>query len=138
MTLQVELVSPEAIVWSGEANMVIARTLEGDAAFMEGHIPMIGALATGIVRVIADGEPERQIAVHSGFVEVTPTDGGATKVAVLSDMAELAEDVDLSRAQGAKDRAEEALRADADDEVASAALRRAEVRILVAEAATKR
>jgi F-type H+-transporting ATPase subunit epsilon len=59
-------------------------------------------------------------------------------VAVLSDMAELAEDVDLSRAQGAKDRAEEALRADADDEVASAALRRAEVRILVAEAATKR
>jgi F-type H+-transporting ATPase subunit epsilon len=95
MAMQVELVSPEAIVWSGEANMVIARTLEGDAAFMEGHIPMIGALATGIVRVIADGEPERQIAVHSGFVEVTPTDGGATKVAVLSDMAELAEDIDL-------------------------------------------
>lgn len=107
MTLQVELVSPEAIVWSGEANMVIARTLEGDAAFMEGHIPMIGALATGVVRVVADGEPERQIAVHSGFVEVTPTGEGNTKVAVLSDMAELAEDIDLKRAQEAKGRAEE-------------------------------
>lgn len=137
MTLQVELVSPEAIVWSGEANMVIARTLEGDAAFMEGHIPMIGALAMGVVRVIADDEPERQIAVHSGFVEVTPTGDGNTKVAVLSDMAELAEDIDLSRAQTAKGRAEEALRADAEDSEAAAALRRAEVRISVAEAAGK-
>ena len=56
----------------------------------------------------------------------------------MSSPRELAEDVDLARARGAKERAEEALRADADDEVASAALRRAEVRILVAEAATKR
>ena len=137
MTLQVELVSPEAIVWSGEANMVIARTLEGDAAFMEGHIPMIGALATGVVRVVADGEPERKIAVHSGFVEVTPTGEGNTKVAVLSDMAELAEDIDLKRAQEAKGRAEDVLRTSEDDEQAKGALRRAEVRIAVAEAAKR-
>lgn len=137
MALQVELVSPEAIVWSGEANMVIARTLDGDIAFLEGHIPMIGALAMGVVRVIADGEPERQIAVHSGFVEVVPTDEGATKVAVLSDMAELSEDIDLSRAQAAKGRAEEALRADAEDADAASALRRAKVRISVAEGTSK-
>ncbi|MEZ5380376.1 MAG: ATP synthase F1 subunit epsilon [Microthrixaceae bacterium] len=131
MALQVELVSPEAIVWSGEANMVIARTLEGDAAYMEGHIPTIAALATGVVRVLADDAPERQLAVHSGFIEVAPG-GTGTKVAVLSDMAELAEDIDVARAEAAKARAEEALRADDEDAEAKAALRRAETRIAAA------
>ena len=68
---------------------------------------------------------------------MTPTGEGNTKVAVLSDMAELAEDIDLKRAQEAKGRAEDVLRTSEDDEQAKGALRRAEVRIAVAEAAKR-
>ena len=60
MTFQVELVSPEAITYSGEAEMVIARTLEGgDIAFQPGHVPFIGVLAVWSVEVIRpDGDRE--------------------------------------------------------------------------------
>jgi F-type H+-transporting ATPase subunit epsilon len=65
--------------------------------------------------------------VHGGFVEV-----GHNRVIILSDVAELPRDIDVERAQAAKERAEEELRANADDEEALAALNRADVRIEVA------
>ena len=79
--------------------------------------------------VLADGAQER-FAVHGGFVEVAHD-----RVIMLSDVAELAGDIDADRATAAKARAEEALRANADDEDAQAALARAEVRLEVAGAA---
>ena len=61
MTLHVELVSPDQVDFSGEAQMVIARTLDGDIAFMEGHVPFIGALASAPLRIIgADGADQGQ------------------------------------------------------------------------------
>ena len=57
MTLQVELVSPERILYSGEADMVIARTTEGDIAFLPGHAPFIGSLGIGPDRVRAAHVP---------------------------------------------------------------------------------
>jgi len=135
MALEVELVSPERIAYSGEAKMVICRTTAGDIAFLPGHIPFIGVLATHPVRLVLDDGSERVIAVHQGFVEVSPPDAdGNTRVTILSDVAELADTIDVARAQAAKDRAEEALRADAEDPEARAALVRAEVRLSVAAA----
>lgn len=135
MALEVELVSPERIAYSGEAKMVICRTTTGDIAFLPGHIPFIGVLATHPVRLQMEDGPERVIAVHQGFVEVSPLDAdGNTRVTILSDVAELADTIDVARAQAAKDRAEEALRADAEDPEARAALVRAEVRLSVAAA----
>ena len=130
MTFQVELVSPEAISYSGEAEMVIARTLEGgDIAFQPGHVPFIGVLAVWSVDVIRpDGERDT-IAVHQGFIQVA-----GTKVSILSDVSESAGDIDVVRAEEARSIAEQALTADRDDEDAAGALARAELRLRVATA----
>ena len=130
MTFQVELVSPEAISYSGEAEMVIARTLEGgDIAFQPGHVPFIGVLAVWSVDVIRpDGERDT-IAVHQGFIQVA-----GTKVSILSDVSESAGDIDVARAEEARSIAEQALAADRDDEDAAGALARAELRLRVASA----
>ncbi len=136
MALEVELVSPERIAYSGEARMVICRTTTGDIAFLPGHIPFIGVLATHPVRLQLEDGSEKVIAVHQGFVEVSPPDEqGNTRVTILSDVAEMAADIDVARARTAKERAEEALRVDSEDPVAKAALVRAEVRLTAAEAA---
>jgi F-type H+-transporting ATPase subunit epsilon len=131
MPLLVELVSPERVAYTGEATMVICRTSEGDIAFLPGHEPFIGVLATHSVRVLLSDGGEQVIAVHQGFVEVSPPEGDTTRVTVLSDVCELAETVDAARAQAAKERAEAALAQDPDDPEAAAALERARVRLAV-------
>ena len=122
-TFPVTVVSPEQVLYEGEGEMVACRTTEGEIAFLPGHQPLLGALGTAKVRVIlADGE--QTIAVHEGFVEVS-----ADRVVVLSDVAELPEEIDAARAQAAKERAEAALASDPEDEDAKAALARAELRL---------
>jgi len=124
VALHVELVSPERIIYSGEADMVLARTTDGEIAFLTGHAPFIGALGIGQVVVTeADGTKVRA-AVHGGFVEVSHD-----RVTVLSDVAELSGDIDRSRAEAALRRAEDAVRASSTDEDAADALRRAQVRL---------
>lgn len=129
MTLHVEVVSPERILWTGDAEMVIARTVDGgEIAFLTGHAPFVGALDIGTVTVRAAEGADELIAVHGGFVEVSKD-----RVTILSDVAEIASQIDVVRAQAAADRAEAALRGETDAEV-DAALRRAQVRLAVAGA----
>ncbi len=129
MALQVELVSPEGILYEGDADMVIARTMEGgEIAFMSGHVPFVGTLAAGAVRIFEAGGAVKTLAAHRGFVSVANE-----RVSILSDVAELSESIDVARAEAAKTRAEEALR-NGENEDLRAALRRAEVRLQVARA----
>ena len=131
MTLHVEVVSPERILWTGEADRVIARTIGGgDIAFLTGHALFVGALDIHPVRVHAEDGTEERIAVHGGFVEVSND-----RVTVLSDVAEVSSQIDVERARAAQERAEAALRAENDVE-AEAALRRAQVRLEVATGAS--
>jgi F-type H+-transporting ATPase subunit epsilon len=125
VALQVELVSPERILWSGEAEMVVARTSEGDIAFLAGHSPFIGALGIGAVSIRATDGTEERAAVHGGFVEVSED-----RVTILSDVAELAGDIDAARARRALEAAERRDRA--EDAEAEAALRRARLRVELA------
>ncbi|HAY51477.1 MAG: ATP synthase F1 subunit epsilon [Acidimicrobiaceae bacterium] len=130
MPLRVELVSPERIVYEGEAELVIARTTDGEIGFQPGHVPFVGNLVSSVIRIaLSDGGVQR-IAVHSGFVEVSDN-----HVALLSDVAELAEDIDTDRAKNALDRANELLAGDSENEEAAMALQRAEVRLLAADGA---
>ena len=130
--MEVQLVSPEQVLYTGEAKMVVVRTLGGgDIAFEENHAPFLGALAAWPARVKFEDGSQQWFAVHGGFVEVSND-----HVIVLSDVAELPEQIDLERAQDAKARAEAALRADEHDEEAKAALARAETRLKVAGAGT--
>lgn len=124
--LQVELVSPERILFSGEAKTVIARTSGGDIAFQPGHVPFIGTLQIHPVRIVMADDTEEVVAVHEGFIECA-----FDRVTVLSDVAELASQIDVARARAAEERAE-ANTARLDDATNEAALRRARVRLQVA------
>jgi len=127
---KVELVSPEAVTYTGEATMVIARTIdEGDIAFQSGHVPFIGALAVWSVDVIREDGDRDVFAVHRGFVQVS-----GDEVTILSDVSEKADEIDVDRARAAKAAAEEALAADGADPEAEGALERAELRLQVAGA----
>ena len=132
MAMQVELVSPERILYSGEAEMLVCRTLDGEVAFLANHAPFIGALGIGVVSIHGDDGSVVRVAVHGGFVEVSNN-----KVTILSDVAELPEQIDVHRAEEAKTRAEADLaRWSADEQAeAQAALRRAEIRIEVSRPA---
>jgi F-type H+-transporting ATPase subunit epsilon len=134
VALDVALVSPERILYTGEADMVICRTSDGEIAFLNDHAPFVGALGIGVVRIKVPDGSETMAAVHGGFVEVRDN-----RVSILSDVAELPEQIDVERARRAKDEAERKLAAGGlDDEAeaeARAALRRAEVRLQVAEGA---
>jgi F-type H+-transporting ATPase subunit epsilon len=131
VTLHVEVVSPERILWTGDAVRVIARTVGGgEIAFLTGHAPFVGALDIGTVRVHTDEGGDETIAVHGGFVEVSHD-----RVTVLSDVAEVASQIDVERARAAQERAETHLRTEQDAE-AEAALRRARVRIAAASGST--
>jgi F-type H+-transporting ATPase subunit epsilon len=125
-TLHVTVVSPEQVLYEGDGEMVACRTMDGEIAFLPGHAPFLGALGTATVRVILP-EGEQKIAVHEGFVEV-----GNNRVVVLSDVAELPEQIDVARARASKAAAEAALATDGDDELAMGALARAELRLQVA------
>jgi len=126
-TMRVEVVSPERVLFSGEAKQVITRTLEGgEVAFLPGHAAFLGALTENHTRIyLADGSIQN-LAVHLGFVEV-----GAEHVTILSDSAELEEDIDVTRAKAAKERAETQMRVENNAEV-EADLRRAHARLSAA------
>jgi len=130
--LHVEVVSPEKILYTGEGEMVVCRTADGDIAFLPQHAQFLGALGIAKVRVIlppSSGQPdgEQVIAVHAGFVEVSND-----RVIVLSDVAELPEQIDVARAEAAKARAVGALAANEHDEEAASALARADLRLEIA------
>ena len=123
----VQLVSPEHILFDGEAEMVVCRPVEGAIAVLNGHVPYLGALADDEVRIILPGDGEAAAAVHGGFVQMT-----GDHLVVLSDLAELKEQIDVVRAENAKRRAGETLARDPENEEALAALARAETRLKVA------
>ncbi len=86
--LHVELVSPEEILFQGEAEMVVCRTTDGEIAFLTDHVPFLGGLGVGEVRIILPGHDVQTVQVEGGFVEVRDN-----RVIILSDAARLGEAV---------------------------------------------
>jgi len=123
-SIHVEVVSPERILYSGEATMVLTRTLGGgDIAFQANHAPFLGAITECVTKIYLAEGGVQDLAVHGGFVEVSNN-----RISILSDLAELSSEIDQERARRAMDRAEETMRQGHDAE-AEAALRRAHARI---------
>lgn len=120
MAINVDLVSVERMIWSGEATMVIARTTEGELGVLPGHAPLFGQLSDiGTVRIQREGDQELVAAVHGGFISIT-----AKGVSVLAELAELSDEIDVERAQRAYDDA-----SGRDDDAARADLARATSRL---------
>ncbi len=84
---QVDVVSPEATVWSGLATIVIARTPEGELGVMADHEPLMGALATGPVVIEAESGERTTIGVYGGFIQVLDN-----QVTLITDRAQITED----------------------------------------------
>jgi len=130
MALVAQLVSPERVLYEGDAEMVVCRTSDGEIAFLPGHVPFVGALGIAKVRIILPEKGEVAAAVHGGFVEVSHD-----TVTILSDVAELPDQIDAVRAETAKERAEREVASEPENEEAQAALARAELRLEGAAAA---
>ena len=122
--LNVAVVSAERLLWTGPAKSLVAKTPEGDIGILPGHEPVLALLVESPLRIEEPDGTKMLIAVHGGFFSVEHDN-----VNVIAEVAEMAEDIDLDRAQAALAR----IKADGvvTDEEAPA-LRRAETRIQVA------
>jgi F-type H+-transporting ATPase subunit epsilon len=113
-TLKLEIVTPESKVYSEDVDMVTLPGVEGEMGIFPMHVPLMTQLSAGEVSVLKGGQ-EFFLAVGDGFVEVT-----GERVSILTDMAIKAENIDESRAEEARKRAEARLAEKLDDsEVAS-------------------
>jgi F-type H+-transporting ATPase subunit epsilon len=105
-TLHVELLMPDRSLWSGEAGMVIAKTIDGDIGIMPGHSPVFGILSPGslvrIREVPGDDSPGDAVraAVRDGFLSVTND-----RVSILTSTGQIAADVDVPAARSDLDSA---------------------------------
>jgi len=129
--MTVEVVTPERVVYSGQAEMVIARGVEGDLGILPNHMPLVTPLKIAPVRIKVEGGQETKVAVSGGFMEVR-----GDKVTILAETAELPGDIDVERAKAAKERAEKRLAErypDLDVKRAERALQRALARLDVAK-----
>ncbi|GAA1237793.1 MULTISPECIES: F0F1 ATP synthase subunit epsilon [Pseudonocardia] len=123
--MRVELVAVERRIWSGDANFVLARTTVGEIGVLPGHEPTLAQLEeAGIVRIDGTDGSSTTLAVHGGFLSITPE-----SVTVLAEFAERAEEIDVARARAALDRA------NTSEPDGAAAAARANVRLKAAGAA---
>ncbi len=126
-SLHVELVAADRTVWSGEADMVIARTTEGDIGVLPNHAPTLSLMVDGVVEVnTAEGEVW-VAAVDDGFLSVAEN-----RVSVLSEHAEMSHEINLEKARQDLERAQTA---GEHEEEAAEAVRRAQARIRAVERA---
>ena len=131
MPIRVEIVSQDRPVFEGDVDIVVAPGEDGEMGILPHHAPLLTTLKPGVLKVRAGGH-EELFAISGGVMEVQPT-----LVTVLADAAERAEEIDISRAEEARKRAEASLLAGVprNSEAylsAEAALRRSNLRLQVA------
>jgi F-type H+-transporting ATPase subunit epsilon len=127
--VKVSIVAPEKQVWSGDADMVVCRSPEGEFAILSGHIPFLAALEPGRVSVY-ERDSKRDYFVGGGFLEAS----GGTDVYHVIMLADSAETLDKIDVQEARRHLEEARsKTDRDGEGAQNDLRVAQARLDLVE-----
>ena len=124
--VRLEIITPEKTFFDGETEQVIVRTTVGDVGILNGHAPYCAALGIGQMRIMIDGD-FRRAATSGGIIKVSKE-----KTVILVQSCEWAEDIDVARAEHAKQVAEERIKAAASDNeilLAEAKLKRALNRI---------
>ena len=128
-TFRLEIISPDRIFYTNDVLMVEYNTVEGEVGVYAEHIPMTQIIAPGRL-IITEENGQRTAALLSGFVEITPD-----KVTILAEAVEWPQNIDIARAERARDRAQQILSAEEDEQIpllAEAALKRALVRLDIA------
>ena len=126
MPVEVHVVTPDREVWSGEADLLIARGVDGEVGIQRGHIPLLVQLAIGPLRAKQAGGREVSAVVDGGFLHVSG-DAEATRADVLAAHAELAEEIDVEAARRQVSDLEEFLAQARDTAVAEAEITAAKV-----------
>lgn len=133
--LRLEIVTQERVVYSQDVDMVVAPGIDGVLGILPHHTPLLTSLRSGELKIKHGGQ-EEFFAVSGGFMEVRPD-----KVIILAETAELADEIDFSRAEEARERAEKALKEKppgVDLARIEGALRRSQVRLKVARRKQRR
>lgn len=120
------IISPDRTFYEGDVKMVEMVTTEGEIGVLKGHIPLTSIMKPGIVTIKEENETKRA-AVHEGFVEILQD-----RVTIMAEIAEWPEEIDLQRAEDAKERAEKRLKSNEngfDITRAEFAMRKALIRI---------
>jgi len=112
-TLKLEIVTPEAKTYSEDVEMVTLPAIEGEMGIYPNHVPLMTQLVPGEVLVRKDNQ-NYFLAIGEGFVQIT-----GERVAIMTDMAMKAENIDEAKAEEAKRRAEARLAEKLDDEEAA-------------------
>lgn len=123
---EVQVICPERVFFTGEADMLELKTTEGDIGILAGHIPLTAVLAPGVMRIMNGGEV-KEAALHEGFIEIL-----GDKVIVLAESCEWPDEIDINRANEAKIRAERRLKGaegEIDEVRAELALRKSLIRL---------
>ena len=135
-SIKLDIVTAERVVYSEDVDVIIAPGVEGQLGILPHHAPLMTTLQAGELVVRRGGE-EDTLAISGGFLEVRPD-----RVIVLADSAERAEEIDMERAEAAKQRAEQRLvergAPGVDEARCEAALHRAMARLTVAEKVKRR
>ena len=134
--MKLDIVTAERAVYSEDVDVVIAPGVEGQLGILPHHAPLMTTLQAGEL-VVRKGGEEVRLVITGGFLEVRPD-----RIIVLADAAERAEEIDMTRAEEARRRAEQLLAegrgVGLDEAKAEAALRRAMTRLKVAEKVQRR
>lgn len=126
---KVEIITPDRVFFTGEADMIEFNTGDGQIGVYKNHIPLTTVLEPGVV-VIHNDDQQKVAAVHAGFAEIL-----GEKVTILAELAEWPDEIDINRAEAAKQRAEDRIAAKSetlDLKRAEYALHKALTRIYVA------
>jgi F-type H+-transporting ATPase subunit epsilon len=129
-TQRLEIVTPQKKVFSEDVRFVVAPGVEGELGILPDHAPLISALAIGVLRIQQEGK-NFKVFVNGGFMEVINS-----RVTVIANSAERAENIDMNRAEAARQRAEQRLAAktpEIDLARAELALKRALTRLKAAK-----
>lgn len=118
---ELKIITPERIFFEGEAAMVELNTTEGEIGVYKGHIPMTVIVKPGILTITDEKNDIKEAALHAGFVEILPQ-----KVTIMAEIIEWPDEIDLERAEQAKERAQKRL-VEKDEETD---VRRAETALL--------
>jgi F-type H+-transporting ATPase subunit epsilon len=121
--VDLHVVTPQREVWAGEAEMVIARGIDGEVGILGGHAPLLIQLAVGPLRILQESSSEIRAVVDGGFMHVTSGSEG-TRVDVMASQAELQSEIDFEAAA----RQQQELQG-RDDEESKQALARARARL---------
>ena len=128
-SFRLDIISPDRIFYTNDVTMVEYNTVDGEVGVYAEHIPMTQIIAPGRL-IITEENGQRTAALLSGFVEITPD-----KVTILAEAVEWPQNIDIARAERARDRAQQILSAEEDEQtllLAEAALKRALVRLDIA------